>query len=52
MQESNEVLHRYVCIVFWPSPPIAILELPKCLSHEWLTLLKPTLPLVSWARIQ
>ena len=26
--------------VFLPNPLIAILELPNCLSHEWLTLLK------------
>ena len=25
-------LRRHVCIVFWPNPPIAILELPNCLS--------------------
>ena len=29
-----------MCIVFLPNPPIAILELPNCLSHEWLTFLK------------
>ena len=23
-----------------PNPPIAILELPNCFSHEWLTFLK------------
>ena len=27
-------------LVFLPNPPIAILELPNCLSHEWLTFLK------------
>ena len=37
---ENKVLHRHVCIVFLPNPPIAILELPNCLSHEWLTFLK------------
>ena len=35
-----KVLHRHVCIVFLPIPPIAILELPNCLNHEWLTFLK------------
>ena len=25
---KNIVLHRHVCIVSWPNPPIAILELP------------------------
>ena len=29
-----------MCIVFLPNPPIAILEIPKCLSHEWLIFLK------------
>ena len=29
-----------MCIVFLPNPPIAILELPHYLSHEWLTFLK------------
>ena len=33
-------LHRHVCIVFWPNRPIAILELPNCLSYGWLTFLK------------
>ena len=33
-------LHRHVCIVFWPNPPIAILELPNCLSYGRLTFLK------------
>ena len=37
---ENKVLHRHVCIVFLPNPPTAILELPNCLSHEWLTFLK------------
>ena len=37
---KNKVLHRHVCIVFLPSPPIAIPELPNCSSHEWLTFLK------------
>ena len=37
---ENKVLYRHVCIVFLPNPPIAMLELPSCLSHEWLTLLK------------
>ena len=36
---ENKVLHRHVCIVFLPNPLIAILELPNCLSHEWLTFL-------------
>ena len=26
--------------MFLPNPPLAILELPNCLSHEWLTFLK------------
>ena len=26
-------LHRHVSKVFWPNPPIAILELPNCLSY-------------------
>ena len=34
------IRHRHVCIVFLPNPPIEILELPNCLSHEWLTFLK------------
>ena len=34
---ESKVLHRHVRIVFLPNPPIAILELPNCLSHEWLT---------------
>ena len=34
------ILHRHVCIVFLPNPPVAMLELPNCLSHEWLTFLK------------
>ena len=33
-------LCRHVCIVFWPNPPIAILESPNCLSYGWLTFLK------------
>ena len=37
---KNMVLHRHVCIVFLPNPPIAILELPYCLSRGWLTFLK------------
>ena len=37
---ENKVLRRHVCIVFLPNPPTAILELPNCLSHEWLTFLK------------
>ena len=37
---KNKVLHRHVCIAFLPNPPIVILELPNCLSHEWLTFLK------------
>ena len=37
---ENKVLHRHVCIVFLPNPPIAILELPNCFSHERLTFLK------------
>ena len=32
---ENKVLHRHVCIVLLPNPPIAILELPNCLSH-WM----------------
>ena len=40
MLVKHKVLHRHVCIVFLPSSPIAILELPNCLSHEWLTFLK------------
>ena len=35
-----KVLHRHVCIVFLPNPPIVILELPNCLSHVSLTFLK------------
>ena len=27
-------------IAFCPNPPISILKLPNCLSHEWLTFLK------------
>ena len=26
--------------MFLPNPPLAILELPNCLGHEWLTFLK------------
>ena len=26
-------LHRHVSKVFWPNPPIAMLELPNCLSY-------------------
>ena len=37
---KSKVLHRHVYIVFLPNLPIAILELPNCLSHEWLTFLK------------
>ena len=37
---KNMVLHRHVCIVFLPNPPIAILELPYCSSRAWLTFLK------------
>ena len=37
---EDKVLHRHVCFVFLPNPPIAILELPNCLSHESLTFLK------------
>ena len=44
---ENKVLHRHVCIVFLLNPPIAILELPNCLSHEWLTFLKRCYWLVS-----
>ena len=33
-------LHRHVHIVFWPNPPITILELPNYLSYGWLTFLK------------
>ena len=46
---ENKVLHRHVCIVFLPNPPIAIAELPNCLSHECLTFLKP---LIDCVRIQ
>ena len=27
-------VHRHVCIMFLPNPPIAILELRNCLSHD------------------
>ena len=37
---ENKVPHRHVCIVFLLNNLIAILELPNCLSHEWLTFLK------------
>ena len=37
---ENKVFHRHVCVVLFPNPLIAILELPSCLSHEWLTFLK------------
>ena len=37
---KNKVLHRHLYIVFLPNQPIAILELPKFSSHEWLTLPK------------
>ena len=37
---KNKVHHRHVRFVFLPNPPIAILELPNCLRHEWLTFLK------------
>ena len=37
---ESKVLHRHVCIVFLPNLPIAILELPICLSYGWLTFLK------------
>ena len=37
---KSMVLYRHVCFVFWLNPPIAILKLPNCLSHEWLTFLK------------
>ena len=37
---KNIVFHCHVCIVLWPSPPIAILKLTNCLSHGWLTFLK------------
>ena len=37
---KDKVLHRHVCIALLPNPPIVILELPNCLSHEWLTFLK------------
>jgi hypothetical protein len=29
----NLLLHRHVCIVFLPNPPIAISNLPYCSSH-------------------
>ena len=35
-----KVVHRHACIVFLPNPPIAIFELPSCLSRKWLTFLK------------
>ena len=34
------VLYRYLRIVFWPYPLIAILKLPNYLSHRWPTFLK------------
>ena len=34
------ILHRHVCIVFFPNPPIGILELPCCSSRRWPTFLK------------
>ena len=37
---KNKVVHRQVCVMFWPNPPIAILELPNCLSYGWLASLK------------
>ena len=37
---ENKVLHRHVCIVFLPNSSITNIELPNCLSHEWLTFLK------------
>ena len=37
---ENKVLHCHVCIVLLPNPPIAIVQLPNCLSHECLTFLK------------
>ena len=37
---ENTVVHLDVSFVFLRNPPIAILELPNCLSHEWLTFLK------------
>ena len=30
----RSLVHRHVCIVFLPNPPIAILELSNCLSHN------------------
>ena len=37
---KNMVLHRHVCIVFLPNPPIGILKLPYCSSRGWLNFLK------------
>ena len=37
---KDKVLHLHVCIVFLPSSPITIPEIPNCLSHKWLTFLK------------
>ena len=39
-KSENKDFHRHVCIVIFPNPPMGILELPSCLSHEWLTFLK------------
>ena len=38
MREQGPSFSRVFCVS--PNPPIAILELPNCLSHEWLTFLK------------
>jgi hypothetical protein len=36
----NLVLHRHVCIVFLPNPPIAISNLPRCSSHGEVTFIE------------
>ena len=36
---KNMVLHRQVCIVFLPNPPIGILQLPYCPSRGRLNFL-------------
>ena len=40
MQKYTVVLHRQMCILFLPNPPIAILVLPNCSCRGWLTFLK------------
>ena len=47
----NLILHRHVRIVFLPSPPIVISNLPYC-SSQRIGNFPKTLLLVSWAEIQ